>query len=220
ARAAALRHLAERADPAALDLVQHAVGSEPTPGVRTSPLPALAASALASFARMRSLSALERARSWAAHREDALGLVAAQLLARRGGRQDAATVLVALRRTIREQGADSDDLWPLVEGTERLAIQCAAPVLRHIYRETASSQLRGHTARALAVTDPAFHGGFAIECLWDCEESTREIAAQYATTGDARVVERLRRLATDPAEEAGVQSAVRGRLSPGAGMVG
>ena len=40
---------------------------------------------------------------------------------------------------------------------------------------------------------------------------------EYAATGDERVVERLRRLAADPAEEAGVQSAVRGRLSPESG---
>jgi hypothetical protein len=86
-------------------------------------------------------------------------------------------------------------------------------VLRHLYRETASSQLRGRAARALAATDPSFAASFAIECLWDCEETTRELAARHATTGDARVVERLRSLATDPAEEAGVQSAVRGRLS-------
>ena len=93
-------------------------------------------------------------------------------------------------------------------------IACAAPVLRHIYRETASSHLRGRAARALAATDPSFAAGFAVECLWDCEETTREIAAQ-AATGDARVVEQLRRLAADPAEEAEVQTAVRGRLSAG-----
>ncbi len=94
-------------------------------------------------------------------------------------------------------------------------MRCAVPLLRHVYRETTSSQLRGRTARALAATDASFPAGPAIECLWDCEESTREIAARHATTGDVRVVERLRRLATDPAEEEGVQSAVRGRLGSG-----
>ncbi|RLL69978.1 HEAT repeat domain-containing protein [Streptomyces sp. Z26] len=218
-RAAALRHLAERDDPDVLDLLQ-AAATHPGSGYDGAPLPPLAASALASFARMRGAAALDRARRWAAHREDALGLVAAQLLATRGGPCDADAVLAALRRTVREQGPDGDDLWPLVDGVGRLAVQCAAPVLRHVYRETASSQLRGRTARALAATDPAFPAGFAVECLWDCEESTRELAAEHATTGDARVVERLRRLAVDPAEQAGVQSAVRGRLSPDAGTPG
>lgn len=81
-----------------------------------------------------------------------------------------------------------------------------------MYRETASSHLRGSAARALAATDPSFAAGFAVECLWDCEETTREVAALHAATGDIRVVDRLRRLAADPAEEAEVQTAVRSRI--------
>lgn len=218
ARAAALRHLAERADPGALDLVQEAADEAaaliPAGAGMPDSATALLHSVLDSFSRMRSSSALVRARHWAAHREDALGLAAAQMLACRGGQQDTGAVLAALRRTVRTQGPDSDALWPLVDGAGRLTIRCAAPVLRHVYRETGSSQLRGRAARALAATDDTFAAGFAVECLWDCEETTREIAARYATTGDAQVVDRLRRLAADPAEEAGVQSAVRGRLEP------
>ncbi|MDJ1137152.1 HEAT repeat domain-containing protein [Streptomyces iconiensis] len=209
ARAAALRHLADRNDPDILDLIEEAAAE---------PVEAVSRSALSSFARMRSLAALERARRWAAAPEgtlpEGLATVAGEMLACRGGRQDADAVLAALRRTVRLEGPDSEALWPLVDGAGRLTIACAAPILRHVYRETASSQLRGRAARALAATDPSFPAGFAIECLWDCEEATREVAAQHATTGDARVVERLRRLAADPAEQEGVQSAVRGRLSP------
>ncbi|MGI5351021.1 HEAT repeat domain-containing protein [Streptomyces sp. CA-250714] len=209
ARAAALRHLVDRGDPEVLDLVEEAAAD---------PCETVARAALSSFARMRSVAALERARRWAAAPEGVLppGLatVAAEMLACRGGEQDADAVLAALRRTIRLEGPDSAALWPLVDGAGRLSISCAAPVLRHIYRETASSQLRGRTARSLAATDPSFPAGFAIECLWDCEETTRQVAAEYAATGDARVVERLRRLAADPAEEAGVQTAIRGRLTP------
>lgn len=212
ARAAALRHLAEREDEDVLGLIE-AAAAEPDETV--------ARAALASFARMRGARALARARQWATAPEDSLpaglGGVAAEMLACRGGRQDADAVLSVLRRTVRREGPDSPALWPLVDGAGRLAIACAAPLLRHIYRETASSQLRGRTARALAVTDPSFPAGFAVECLWDCDESTREVAAQYAATGDERVVERLRSLAADPAEEEGVQSAVRGRLSPDPG---
>ncbi|MBA0051039.1 HEAT repeat domain-containing protein [Streptomyces sp. AJS327] len=211
-RAVALRHLAEVGDRAAPDLIELAAAD---------PRPTVAESALAAFARMRGDAAVCRAREWAAAPEGALpeGLAAAagEMLACRGGERDATAVLAALRRTVRVAGADSPALWPLVDGAGRLAVRAAAPVLRHVYRETASSELRGRTARALAVTDPSFAAGFAVECLWDCEESTRELAAQYAATGDDRVVERLRRLAADPAEEAGVRGAVRGRLSPGPG---
>jgi hypothetical protein len=209
ARAAALRHLAGHGDPEALDLIERAAAD---------PDPTVAEAALGAFARMRGAAAVERARNWAAapagSLPERLQTVAAETLACCGGARDAGAVLGALRRTVRTEGPDSDALRPLVDGVGRLHVECAAPVLRHVYRETASSELRGRTAAALARTDPSFPAGFAVECLWDCEETTRALAAEYAATGDERVVERLRRLAADPAEEAGVQSAVRGRLSP------
>ncbi|MET7615282.1 HEAT repeat domain-containing protein, partial [Streptomyces seoulensis] len=143
---------------------------------------------------------------------DVLGAAAGRVLACRGGARDSDLVLGALREAVRGEGPDAPTLWTLVDGAGRLGIACAAPVLRHIYRETASSHLRGRAARALAATDPSFAAGFAVECLWDCEETTRELAARHAETGDARVVERLRRLAADPAEEDEVQTAVRSRF--------
>ncbi|UNO38782.1 HEAT repeat domain-containing protein [Streptomyces sp. MST-110588] len=206
ARAAALRHLAERGDPDALDLIETAV-ADPFSSE------ALTDAALASFARMREAVAVERARLWA-RRTDRLGSAAAAMLARRGDKGDAGPVLAALRRIVRTEGPDAEGLWELVDGAGRLGVACAAPVLRHIYRETASSHLRGRAAGALACTDPGFAAGFAVECLWDCEETTRELAARHAATGDDRVVEQLRRLAADPAEEAEVQTAVRSRFGP------
>ncbi|MET7937378.1 HEAT repeat domain-containing protein [Streptomyces sp. NPDC005322] len=211
ARAAALRHLAETGDPEVLDLIEAAV-------TESGATELVAQAALSSFERMRSIAALDRARIWA-HRPDALGDAAAAMLACRGGQYDAALVLSALRRTVRTQGPDAQALWTLVDGAGRLAVTCAAPVLRHVYRETASSHLRGRAARALAATDPSFAAGFAVECLWDCEESTRELAARHAATAEARVVDRLRRLAADPAEEAEVQTAVRSRIGPDAAGV-
>ncbi|MGP3981809.1 HEAT repeat domain-containing protein [Streptomyces sp. KR80] len=204
ARCTALRYLAEQQEPEVLELLDAA---------SASPSVVVAEAAIAAFQRMRSMAALERARVWA-HRTDALGRAAAGLLACRGGHRDADLVLAALRRTVRTEGADAGELWSLIDGTGRLSIACAAPVLRHVYRETSSSHLRGRAARALAATDPSFASGFAVECLWDCEETTRELAARHAAIGDARVVEQLRRLAADPAEEAEVQTAVRSRIGP------
>ncbi len=203
ARAAALRHLADRRDPAALALIEAAADD---------PSALVSGAALESFARMPGAEALDRARDWA-DREDRLGAAAAAMLAARGDERDAGRVLAVLRTAVRTRGADAEGLAVLVEGAGRLRICCAAPVLRYLYRETASSHLRGRAATALAAIDPAFADGFAIECLWDCEESTRELAARHAATGDVRVLAQLRRLAADPAEEAEVQTAVRGRLS-------
>ncbi|UXY26329.1 HEAT repeat domain-containing protein [Streptomyces sp. HUAS TT20] len=204
ARCTALRYLADSNDPDALGLIEAAVTDGSTPVVEA---------AVDAFERMRSIAAVDRARGWA-HRPDALGAASGRMLACRGGTQDSDLVLGALREAVRGEGPDAPTLWTLVEGTGRLGIVCAAPVLRHIYRETASSHLRGRAARALAATDPSFPAGFAVECLWDCEETTREIAARHAETGDARVVEQLRRLAADPAEEDEVQTAVRSRITP------
>ncbi|MFE3830163.1 HEAT repeat domain-containing protein [Streptomyces sp. NPDC059092] len=206
ARCAALHYLAEARDPAVLDLIEAAAGD---------PHRAVADAAVSAFERMCGDEAVDRARGWI-HRPDPLGASAAGVLACRGGTEDTPLVLGALRETVRAEGPDSPRLWALVDGTGRLGIVCAAPVLRHVYRETASSQLRGRAARALAATDPSYATGFAVECLWDCEETTREIAALHAETGDVRVADRLRRLAADPAEEAEVQTAVRNRMGPDA----
>ncbi|WP_129838215.1 HEAT repeat domain-containing protein [Streptomyces sp. RFCAC02] len=202
ARAAALRHLAERDDPDVCPLIEAAA---------TAPDADVARAALTAFTRMCGPDALAHARRWA-RRDDALGTTAATVLARRGDPGDAPAVLDALRRALRRHGAQAEELRPLIEGAGRLGIRGAVPVLRRVYRETASSRLRGEAAGALAVTDPSFAAGFAVECLWDCEEDTRATGARHATTVDARVVERLRRLAADPAEQADVQTAVRGRL--------
>ncbi|MEG3630338.1 HEAT repeat domain-containing protein [Streptomyces poriticola] len=209
ARCTALRYLAGGHDPEALGLIEDAV---------TTGSAVVAEAAVDAFERMRSVAAVDRARGWA-HRPDALGAAAGRVLACRGGARDRDLVLAALREAVRGEGPDAPTLWTLVDGAGRLGIACAAPVLRHVYRETASSHLRGRAARALAATDPSFAAGFAVECLWDCEESTREIAARHAETGDNRVVERLRRLAADPAEEAEVQTAVRSRFGPDAPAV-
>jgi hypothetical protein len=206
ARCTALRHLADSNDPSAPDLIEFAVATGSA---------AVVEAAVDAFERMRSIAAIERARGWA-RRPDPLGAAAGRMLACRGGSRDSDLVLAALREAVRGEGPDAPTLWTLVDGTGRLGIASAAPVLRHVYRETASSHLRGRAARALAATDPSFATGFAVECLWDCEETTREIAARHAETGDARVVERLRRLAADPAEEAEVQTAVRSRIGPDA----
>ncbi|MFF2851192.1 HEAT repeat domain-containing protein [Streptomyces sp. NPDC058001] len=209
ARSTAIRYLADSHDPQALDLIEAAV---------TSPSAGVVDAAVAAFERMRSVAAVERARAWA-RRPDVLGAAAGRMLACRGGTRDTELVLEALREAVRGEGPDAPGLWTLVDGAGRLGIVSAAPVLRHVYRETASSHLRGRAARALAATDPSFPAGFAVECLWDCEETTREIAARHAETGDARVVEQLRRLAADPAEEDEVQTAVRSRIGPDAPAV-
>ncbi len=205
ARCAALHYLAEAADPAVLDLIETAA---------TGPARTVADAAVAAFERMTGT------RPWSA---PAAGPAAPTPSA---PPPPGCSPAGAPPRTLPKSSAPSGRPYAATDPTPpalvpgrragRLGIACAAPVLRHIYRETSSSHLRGRTARALAATDPSFATGFAVECLWDCEETTREVAALHAETGDIRVAERLRRLAADPAEEAEVQTAVRSRIGPDA----
>lgn len=209
ARRAALRHLVEQRDPAAVGLIEAAAADVDDRIVRA---------ALELLGRMRGPEVLVHARRWAdpasGGADSALGEAAVQLLADAGEPADAPLVVAGLRHWISVRGVSGTGLGSLVDGAGRLAAADAVPVLRHIYGEAASSELRGRAAQALAATDVHFPEGPAVECLWDCEESTRELAARHvATTGDARVLERLRRLAADPAEEAEVHAAVRGRLT-------
>ncbi|KOV16237.1 hypothetical protein ADK60_27715 [Streptomyces sp. XY431] len=211
ARRAALRHLVDRQDPAAAGLIEAAAAEVDDRLVRF---------ALELLGRMRGPEALAHARRWAdpatGGADSALGEAAVRLLADAGEPTDAPLVVGGLRRWVLLHGVSGADagLGTLVDGAGRLTATEAVPVLRHIYGEAVSSELRGRAARALAATDVHFPEGPAVECLWDCEESTRELAARHvATTGDARVLERLRRLAADPAEEAEVHAAVRGRLT-------
>ncbi|MFE0462595.1 HEAT repeat domain-containing protein [Kitasatospora sp. NPDC058965] len=209
ARRAALRHLVDRDDPALPELIEAAAADADERVVRA---------ALDTLARMRGTRALDSARRWAdpatGGADSALGEAAVLLLADIGEPKDAPAVVAGLRQWVLAHGVRGAGLAGLVDGTGRLAAADAVPTLRHIYGEAASSDLRGRAAQALALTDRYFACGPAVECLWDCEEATRELAARHVvTTGDARVLERLRRLAADPAEEAEVHAAVRGRLT-------
>ncbi|MEY9872425.1 hypothetical protein ABH931_001901 [Streptacidiphilus sp. MAP12-33] len=208
ARCAALRYLAEVDDPEVPGLMELAADDLHE---------AVADFALDTLGRMRGEGILVHARVWASRIEGGrLAEAAARLLACAGGPEDAPLVVAALHREVSNSGPDGESLFALVEGVGRLQAGQAVAVLRHIYAETVCSQLRLGAARGLAVVDPYFATGAAVECLWDCEEATRELAARHVrTSGNVRVLDRLRRLAADPGEEAEVHAAVRGRLSAG-----
>jgi hypothetical protein len=208
ARCAALRHLADLDDPELPGLMELAADDLSE---------AVADFALDTLGRMRGENILVHARAWAARTDGSrLSDAAARLLACAGGPEDAPLVVAALHREVSRSGPDGEALFALVDGVGRLGAVQAVSVLRHIYAETVCSQLRLGAARGLAVIDPSFATGAAVECLWDCEEATRELAARHVrTSGNVRVLDRLRRLAADPGEEAEVHAAVRGRLSAG-----
>ena len=208
ARAAALRHLADRRDPEV---------PRPDRGRRRpAPTSGWCAPRVESFERMRGDAAMAGARGWAVRDR------------RRSAPPPPGCSPGTAARTTPTScwprcAASYGPAAPTPKGSTRssrasgrLAACRAAPVLRHLYRETSSSQLRGTAARALAVADPGFAAGLRRRVPVGLRgEHPRTRRAPGRRHGDVRVLAQLRRLAADPAEEAEVQTAVRGRLSSG-----
>jgi hypothetical protein len=63
----------------------------------------------------------------------------------------------------------------------------------------------------MAGTDPAFAKTQAVECLWDCQPTTREFGATCVDTDDPIALARLHVIAADPAEDEDTQRTARSR---------
>ncbi len=230
ARIAALRYLGEVADPALLDLAEATLTGGDTPAqVRQAAVQAVGS--------LRSVEAVARARAWLAADRNAVrevfgrtgdgraahgtaatasgGLadVAVRILAGAGARTDGPALIAALRRCRPAARQDHFTLIDLVEGVGRLGLTGALQSVRDVYDESPCATLRSRAAGALARIEPGFTATTAVDCLWDCEAGTRLRAVDWADVTADGVVERLRVLARDPAEEDDVRQAARRRLA-------
>ncbi len=77
----------------------------------------------------------------------------------------------------------------------------AYPELTRAFQEMPYSFGRHFVVDAIAVTDPDFPSGLAIDCLWDCESSIRATGIQHVDVTCPGVSERLHQLARDPLDE-------------------
>ena len=68
----------------------------------------------------------------------------------------------------------------------------------------------GAQAHAWEATDPTFAGDLAVECLWDCERETRELAATRVDRRVRLASQRLAELDADEAPAASVRRATAG----------
>ncbi|UGQ10748.1 HEAT repeat domain-containing protein [Yinghuangia sp. ASG 101] len=230
ARVAALRYLGEVADPALLDLAEATLTGGDTPvQVRQAAVQAVGA--------LRSVEAVARARTWlaadghtvrevfgrggddraatgtAATASGGLADVAVRILAGAGARTDGPALIAALRRCRPTAHQDRFTLIDLVEGVGRLGLTGALEPVRDVYDASPCASLRSRAAGALARIEPGFTATTAVDCLWDCEAGTRLRAVDWADVAADGVVERLRVLARDPAEEDDVRQAARRRLA-------
>lgn len=110
----------------------------------------------------------------------------------------------AVLRSVLSHADDQDWLYRVcdaVDGLAKLADREAVPELERVFREAGYSYLRRRAARALAITSDRFAEGYAVECLWDCEEETRAIGCAAASWSSSTVRDRIAEIADDRFEE-------------------
>jgi hypothetical protein len=99
----------------------------------------------------------------------------------------------------------------LAEALGRYAGHGPFEELSRAYEQIPYSYGRRFVVSALARTDPMFAGDVAVECLWDCEPETRQLAAEHVDRRIRLAAQRLDELADDDAQAASVRrSAARG----------
>jgi HEAT repeat protein len=198
-RSVALRVLSALGDARALD--------DAVAIVKDPKLPLLRTMALDYIGSLPPATTLDRARQWI-EEPWPLALAGQAVLERHATRDD----LPVLRERLTTAFAQEDVYRACfaVDALGRLGALEALPELRHFYEATASSYGRWRAAQALARIEGDFAGRTAIECLYDCEPSTRLLGIQHAAR-TPEVVDRVRRLAADPAEDRAVVEAARTR---------
>lgn len=149
---------------------------------------------------------LPLARQWL-EKDDGRSGVAGGVLAEHAESADTSAVRRALARAV-----DYYTICDLVTALGRLPEGGPYPELATVYLGSAYSYARMRAVTAMAATDPAFAETWAEECLWDCEDVSRDVGARYVPL-TARAVERLRELANDVHEETAVREAAAGRLA-------
>jgi hypothetical protein len=77
--------------------------------------------------------------------------------------------------------------------------------LSRAYEQIPYSYGRRFVVSALARTDPTFAGDVAVDCLWDCEPETRELAAAHVDRRIRLASQRLDELTSDDAQAPSVR---------------
>jgi hypothetical protein len=149
---------------------------------------------------------LPLARQWLV-KDDGRSGAAAGVLADHAESSDTSALRRALSRAV-----DYYTICDLVTALGRLPEGGPHPELATVYLGSAYSYARMRAVAAKAAPDPFFAETWAEECLWDCEDASREVGARSVPL-TARTVERLRELASDVHEDTAVREAATARLA-------
>ena len=200
-RKTALKVLGFQRDPGALDLAEAELRRDPAADFNPGWFV---------VQRLIDTGPIEHVRQWVDDENERLNHLALRAIAR-WPRPEDATRLRAVLELLNEE----DWLYTVceaVDGLARLHDAAAAPSLERVFKEATYSYLRRRAARALAAVDPRFAGDLALECLWDCEEDTREIGVAEASWSSAEVRGRVRQLAWDRLQPRRVRALAARRL--------
>jgi hypothetical protein len=116
------------------------------------------------------------------------------------------------RDTLERATSDFYVICSLAGALGRHPNQGPYPELTSIFYGMSYSYGRLHVARAMAETDPAFANTQAVECLWDCQPTTRDFGATYVDVDNPIALARLHVIASDPAEDEETQRTARSRV--------
>ncbi|MGI8731321.1 MAG: hypothetical protein ACR2LK_15305, partial [Solirubrobacteraceae bacterium] len=152
------------------------------------------------------------AHDWLSEQDWARRRKAAGMLAARAEEEDLAPARNALTREL-DRGLDADVfvICSLAEALGRCALHGPFEELSRSYEQIAYSYGRRYIVAALAAADPTFGGDLAVECLWDCERESRQIAATHVDRRIRMAGQRLAELSADEAQAASVRQASASR---------
>ncbi|MDX6708227.1 MAG: hypothetical protein QOI48_4073 [Solirubrobacteraceae bacterium] len=138
---------------------------------------------------------------------------AAGLLATWADEEDLPHARRALGREL-DAGLEGDVfvICSLAEALGRIPERGPFEELSRAYEEIPYSYGRRIVVSALAAADPTFAGDVAVDCLWDCESETREVAAEHVDRRVRLAAQRLAELAGDEAQSASARQAAVDRL--------
>lgn len=156
-------------------------------------------------------SVLPLARAWIFQEDERKHRLAERIFEEHAKAEDIPT----LRKLLGRMLVDEDAEWRCfsIEAFNRFPNLGVVPELIEIFHRFRFSLGRAYAVEAIEITSPEyFRDHLALECLWDCEDRTRDVAAEHAPMSLEGVEIRLRQLAEDFNEDEEIRVKARSRL--------